>query len=231
MMPLSTRTKEAIKTALAMTIVYGIALSMDWPNPHWAGFAVAVISLSTVGQSLNKGAMRMLGTLLAAAFSLTLIALVPQDRWWFFLALSVFVGFCTYRMGGSKRQYFWHVAGFVSLIVCMGSVPDTDTAFAVAVLRILETGLGILVYTLVTVLVWPTSTKDELDAAVHRLATTQRELYRSYCKLFHGEGEAEDTRPLRMQEVQQFNQFSQALAAARTDSYEVWEVRRQWQQV
>ena len=31
--------------------------------------------------------------------------------------------------------------------------------------------------------------------------------------------------------MQQFTQFSQALAAARTDSYQVWEVRRQWQQV
>jgi len=230
-MPLSTRTKGAIKTALAMTIVYGIALSMDWPNPHWAGFAVAVISLSTVGQSLNKGVLRMFGTLLAAAFSLTLVALVPQDRWWFFLVLSAFVGFCTYRMGGSKHQYFWHVAGFVSLIICMGSVPDTDNAFAVAVLRILETGLGILVYTLVTVLLWPADTRDELDTAVRRLATTQRKLYGRYRKLLHGEGQADDTHSLRMQEVQQFNQFNQALEAARADSYEVWEVRRQWQQV
>jgi hypothetical protein len=31
--------------------------------------------------------------------------------------------------------------------------------------------------------------------------------------------------------VQEFGQFSSALAAARMDSYEVWEVRRQWQQV
>ena len=75
MMPLSTRTKEAIKTALAMTIAYGVALAMDWDNPSWAGVAVAVISLATVGQSLNKGAMRMLGTLLAFVVSLTLIAL------------------------------------------------------------------------------------------------------------------------------------------------------------
>ena len=91
-MTLNNRTKEAIKTALAMTIAYGVALSMDWPNPHWAGFAVAAISLSTVGQSLNKGVMRMLGTLLAAAFSLTLIALFPQDRWLFFAVLSAYVG-------------------------------------------------------------------------------------------------------------------------------------------
>jgi uncharacterized membrane protein YccC len=43
-MKLSTRSKEAIKTALAMTIAYGIALSMDWDRPYWAGFAVAFVS-------------------------------------------------------------------------------------------------------------------------------------------------------------------------------------------
>jgi len=51
----SVRFKEAFKTALAMTIAYGIALSMDWDRPYWAGFAVAFISLATIGQSLNKG--------------------------------------------------------------------------------------------------------------------------------------------------------------------------------
>ena len=175
--------------------------------------------------------MRMAGTLLAAAFSLTLMALFPQERWWFFLILSSFVGLCTYLMGGGRHQYFWNVAGFVSLIVCMSTVPATENAFNVTVVRILETGLGILVYTLVTVLVWPTGTREELDAAVRRLAATQHELYHRYRGLLQGEGTAEDTRPLRMREVQEFGQFSSALAAARMDSYEVWEVRRQWQQV
>jgi uncharacterized membrane protein YgaE (UPF0421/DUF939 family) len=63
MITLSIRSKEAIKTGLAMAITYGIALQLGWEKPSWAGMAVAMISLSTAGQSLNKGAMRMLGTL------------------------------------------------------------------------------------------------------------------------------------------------------------------------
>ena len=231
MSALTPRTKEAIKTALAMTIAYGIALSMDWDRPYWAGFAVAMISLSTVGQSLNKGAMRMLGTLVAVVVSLTLIALFPQQRWWFMVALSIFVGLCTYLMHGTKRQYFWQVAGFVTVIICLDGGVNSANAFETALLRAEQTGLGILVYSLVTILLWPSSTRDELDAAVRRLAATQHELYRRYRELLDGQGTAEDTHPLRMQEMQQFNQFSQALAAARTDSYEVWEVRRQWQRV
>ena len=57
---LTTRTKEAVKTGLAMAIAYGIALQMDWDRPYWAAFAVAFISLPTAGQSLHKGARRRL---------------------------------------------------------------------------------------------------------------------------------------------------------------------------
>jgi len=228
---LNTRTKEAIKTALAMTIAYGIALSMDWDRPYWAGFAVAFISLSTIGQSLNKGALRMLGTLLAFVVSLTVIALFAQERWWFMVALSAWVGYCTYMNGGSKHQYFWYVAGFASVIICFDGGTNAANAFDTALLRAEETGLGILVYSLVAVLLWPTSTRDELDKAASQLADTEHALYRCYRKLIHGEGTAEDADPLRMRQVQQFGQFSQALAAAQTDSYEVHEVRRQWRQV
>ena len=49
-----------------MAIAYGIALYMDWEKPYWAGFAVAFVSLATVGQSLNKAALRMLGTIVRA---------------------------------------------------------------------------------------------------------------------------------------------------------------------
>ena len=66
MMSLSHDIKESIKTALAMTLAYGIGLQMGWDRPYWAGFAVAFISLATVGQSLNKATLRMLGTVVGA---------------------------------------------------------------------------------------------------------------------------------------------------------------------
>ncbi len=230
MMILNTRSKEAIKTALAMTIAYGIALSMDWDKPYWAGFAVAFISLATVGQSLNKGVLRMLGTLMAFVVSLTVIALFAQERWWFMVALSAWIGYCTYMNAGAKHQYFWYVAGFASVIICFDGGTNAANAFQTALLRAEETGLGILVYTLVTILVWPTSTRNELDKAASELAATEHALYRCYRKLVQREGAAEDADPLRMRQVQQFGRFSQALAAAKTDSYAVFEVRRQWRQ-
>jgi uncharacterized membrane protein YccC len=50
-MAISRKSKEAIKTALAMTVGYGISLSLGWDKPMWVGFTVAFVSLATVGQS------------------------------------------------------------------------------------------------------------------------------------------------------------------------------------
>jgi uncharacterized membrane protein YccC len=63
---LSDRVKTAIKTALAMVLAYGVALSMDWENAYWAAFAVAFCTLSTVGESLNKGLLRNATGILSA---------------------------------------------------------------------------------------------------------------------------------------------------------------------
>ena len=178
-MVLSRKIKEAIKTALAMTIAYGIALSMDWDKPYWAGFAVALISLPTAGMSLNKGAMRMLGTLVAGAAALTFIAFFSQERWSFMFVLSLYVGFFAYMMAGKKHKYFYQVCAFVCVIICFGGGANSENAFQTAMTRVQETGMGILVYTLIAVFLWPRSSRGELDKVSGELFAAQRQLYDS----------------------------------------------------
>ena len=211
---LSQRAKEAIKTGLAMAIAFGIALAMDWENPYWAGFAVAVISLSTAGQSLNKGAMRMLGTLVAAVAALTLLALFPQDRWLLMIALSVYLAGCTFMLTGKKRQYFWFCSAFVCVIIVVSGGPDSENAFHTVVERTQETGVGILVYGLISAFLWPQSSRSDLEAASLRLIAVQHRLFRSYRELMGGQGTMAATRSERLEQV--------------PDSYTVWEVRHFW---
>lgn len=227
-MTLSFRTRESIKTALAMTIAYGIALWMDWDNPKWAGFAVAMISLATIGQSLNKATLRMAGTLVGMVVALTLIALFAQDRWLFILFLSLWIGLCTYLMGGTRHQYFWHVCGFVCAIICMSAGPDSANAFEIAILRTQETGLGILVYSLVSILLWPVSSRADFEAMVGKLASTQHQLYRACLGLLQGRGDAGAAQSLKAQAIQEQTRFGQLLDAAEGDSYKVRELRRPW---
>ena len=227
MIPLSTPAKEAIKVALAVTIAMGIALWMDWEKPYWAAFGVIMISLPTEGQSLNKGAMRMLGTLVAVAVALTFLAWFPQERWWFMAVMSLYIGFCSYMMTGRKRQYFWYASGFICVSIAVNA-SNSLTAFQIAVERTQETGTGILVYSLISALLWPRSSRDALEDASRRLFAVQGQLYRAYRGLMRGEGRPEDSRPQRMQELRLLKQVEVLLNAAETDSYEVWEVRHQW---
>lgn len=227
-MTLSIRTKESIKTALAMTIAYGIALAMDWGTPMWAGFSVAFVSLSTSGQSFNKSTMRLLGTVIAGIVSLILIALFPQDRWLFIFALSLYVGFCTYMMGAAKYQYFWFVCGYVCIIVALEAGPNPVNAFHLATLRAQETGLGILVYSVVTALLWRKSSVGDFNAVVSQLNSTQHQLYRSYFNLMNGHGNLADAQVLITQSSQQQTQFKALLDAAETESYKIRHRHQQW---
>ena len=88
MILLSTRTKEAIKTALAMAIAYAIALQMDWDRPYWAAFAVGMISLPAAGASLRKGVLRLLrrffrqAGFLVSPPTLSLGQTTGAAKWW-----------------------------------------------------------------------------------------------------------------------------------------------------
>jgi uncharacterized membrane protein YccC len=227
-MALSRKAKEAIKTALAMTVAYGISLSMGWDKPMWVGFAVAFVSLATVGQSLNKAALRMIGTLLGMIVSLVIIGLFAQDRWLLILFLSLWIALCTYMMGGAKHQYFWHVAGFVCAIILMDGGGNSENAFQIAMLRAQQTGLGILVYGLVSALVWPNDSGKAFAASVSGLVSTQQQLYLACLDLMLGGGDSKNAEALQTQLIQRKTRFGQLLDAAEADTLEVWELRRQW---
>ena len=64
---LSARIHNATETALAFVCTYMLAFYWHLDRPFWAGFTVFVVSLPSIGQSLQKGVLRMFGTFLGAA--------------------------------------------------------------------------------------------------------------------------------------------------------------------
>jgi uncharacterized membrane protein YccC len=230
-MTLSRKAKESIKTALAMTITYGIALAMDFDKPVWGGFAVAFISLASVGQSLNKGAMRMLGTIGGALVAFLIFAFFIQQRWLFMLGLSTWVGFCTTMMMGRKNQYAWNSCGFVCVIICFDSPHNSFDIFHTALLRVEETGLGILIYTLVTLFLWPVRSGPEFEQSASKLVSIQHRLYDLCFDTMTGKGASENIAELNAQELQELNHFNQSLDNAIGDTTQIRERRDQWRNV
>ncbi|MGI9330423.1 MAG: FUSC family protein, partial [Gammaproteobacteria bacterium] len=229
-MTFSRTAKESFKTALAMVVAYAIALTMDWDKPYWAGYAVAFVSLSSIGQSLNKAALRMAGTMLAVPMAFLLLALFSQERWLFILTLSLWVGFCTYMAGGEQRQYFWICAGFICAVIAIDAGPSGENAFKIAILRSQETGLGILVYSLIASLLWPVHSGKQLDASVKKLMAAQKAFYHGCHEQLLGQASTADVQEKMDQVLQVQGQFDALLAAAVADTYEIWESRDNWQE-
>ena len=231
MISLSTKAKEAIKTGLAIVLAYWIALGAGWMNPVWAAIAVAMISLPTAGQSINKGVQRMVGTIPGCLAGIAIVGLAPQERWWFLALACAWVFFTTYKMTGGKNAYAWNVAGFVGLIISQAGLTSPDTAFQQAVVRTVETAMGIAVYTLVVVFVWPHTNAGAIRKAATGLLDCQASLFRAAAARMRGAGSDEKLAPLAAQQVQLLGGFAQALVAEGSESYEVQELRPAWQRL
>ena len=225
-MILSRKAKEAIKVALALVLVYWVAMSLGWMNPYWAAFAVAMIALPTAGQSISKGLLRLLGTISGCIAALVILSLAPQNRWLFIFLACVWIFFTTYMMLADKqRSYLWNVAGFVCLIIILSAPGGDDNIFQHAIFRTVETALGVVVYTLVTVFIWPYTNSGAIRKASAELLGTQFQLFQAGQNLMLGQDTKAQLPELRAQQSQQLGQLSQALQAEGSESYEVKEQR------
>lgn len=157
----STSTKEAIKAALSIVIAICLALWFQWEKPYWAAIAVAVMALNeSFAHSINKGHNRLKGTLLGTGYAFFLIAMFSQDRFLFLTFFTLFLGVCIFMSSDEKYGYIFSIGFAVcSIISCMGGF-DSQVTFYFAVLRIQETLLGVITFSIIYRLVWPVNTEQ-----------------------------------------------------------------------
>ena len=230
-MILSTKAREAIKVALAIVLSYYVAMRFSWMSPTWAAISVTFISLPTAGQSLNKGILRMGGTLLAFVAGLFYLGLFPQDRWLFLISFTPYLAFVTYKVTGKNGQYFWFLAGFVAMMITTAGPGSSAHAFEFAAYRSLETLMGILIWTVVSVFIWPRSNLATLMDVSHQLLATQQKFLCAYRDRTIGLGTGEALKSLRSREGKIVGQLGQTIAAAASESYKVREVRHLWERL
>jgi uncharacterized membrane protein YccC len=223
--------KEAIKTALAFVTVFGIAMQLGWMNPYWAGWAVAVIALPTAGASIRKGTLRVAGTIPGCLAALAIHALAPQDRWIFLLLTCAWVFCTTYLMVSRKNDsYFWTMACYVCLIILLSDLDSSENMFASAVFRTVETVMGVVVYTLISVFLWPQTSRGAIRKSGSDLAASLNDICRSgRDRLLGRQSPESDFQGLQARVVQQLARFEQALQAEGSESYEVSEASPLWE--
>ncbi len=226
-----TKFKEAIKTGLAFALVFGIAMQLGWMNPYWAGWAVAVIALPTVGASIRKGTLRVVGTILGCLAALIIQALAPQERWTFMLLACGWMFFTTYLMvSRQKDSYLWTMAAYVCLLILLSDLDSSENMFESAVFRTVETVMGVVVYTLIAVFLWPLTNLGAIKKSSAELAAALNDIYRAGRDTILGQRAAEaGFQILHGKVVQQLAHFREVLEAEGSESFEVSQARRLWE--
>ena len=113
---LSFRIHTAAVTALAFVCTYVLAFYWNLDRPFWAGFTVFVISLPSIGQTLQKGVLRMFGTIAGAVAALVLLGLFAQERMLLLSVLSLYLCLMLYLM---LTSVYYGYAFFISCIVTL----------------------------------------------------------------------------------------------------------------
>lgn len=174
---LSDKLKFSIKVSLSMALSFLIPFAMGWPQASTAATTIMLIAaIGSVNESVNKGAMRVLGTLIGAAIGMTLIAFFPQDRMLYLAVLSIFVTIILYLLRAYKGDptIFMLTAMMMLMVFKNGEVDDV---FIYGVDRTYMTVFGIIIYTIVGVFLWPVHIQDNSEESASELSSVQLELF------------------------------------------------------
>lgn len=213
-------TKEAIKAALSIVIAICLALWFQWEKPYWAAIAVAVMALNeSFAHSINKGHNRLLGTLLGTGYAFFLIAMFSQDRFLFLTFFTLFLGVCIFMSSDEKYGYVFTIGFAVcSIVACMGGF-DNQATFHFAVLRMQETILGVITFSVVYRLVWPVNTEQNF---IQRFETSREVMLNAMNNPRHIDIEAVETNTANIEKM------FQLIGLPLTGSYRLKEHRQLW---
>ncbi|HDM8126148.1 TPA: FUSC family protein [Vibrio harveyi] len=176
--------KFATKVALSLTLAYLVPFAMGWPQASTAATTVMLIaSTGSRRESLAKGTLRVLGTLVGAVIGLLLVGMFAQDRLLYMLSVSVVVSFIFYfRNAYQKDPTLLALTGVMVLMMSNGG--DAEGAFMYGVDRAYMTIFGVVLYTLVGTFLWPTKTEQNLRQLIEQLNQAQQALFNAILQNF-----------------------------------------------
>ena len=183
--PFSDKLKFSIKASLAIVLTFFISFSQGWNHTSTAAITIMMIaSLGTVGESVSKGALRVLGTLLGATIGLLLIAVFPQERMLYLISVSIAVTLLLYLARAYRGDTTVLFIGAMTIMIVFQDA-NAEDAFIYGIERTYMTIFGIVVYTTIGLFLWPVDIREQGRESAIALSEVQERFYRS------GSGESE----------------------------------------
>lgn len=208
---------------VAFALRFGAATSIAiWLGHHpalltndsqWILITVLMVMQPQEGGSKQKGALRLFGTLAAAATSVALFGAFAQDPPLIAAGLFVVQAIGGYGFSGQRGQYAWFVFAFTTAIVLGSAMSGSGAVETLAFQRATMVALGILIVLVLDTLIWPSRAEPALRAALAKEATALAERLR---RAIDPNLREDEDRPAAL--ASPLASHFQLLAAARTES-------------
>jgi uncharacterized membrane protein YccC len=161
----------AAKTTLSALLALLVAFTFNLDQPKWSVLTVFIVAQPASGLVLAKSFHRIVGTLVGAAVALLLVALFAQQRVLFIGTIALWIGFCTFAAKYARNfaAYGFVLAGYTAAIIGIPGALAPGSAFYIAVARLTEIGLGIIMTATISHLMLPVSVAAKLRKAIAEL--------------------------------------------------------------
>ena len=200
---------HAAKTALAAALCWWLVQRFGWRDGYWGSISAIIVLQSDVGSTVSASRDRLLGTLIGAAFGFS-FALFGSLPWNYILAVLAAMILCgLLGLRNSSR-----LAGVTITIVML--VEKTGPRWSLAMDRVSEVVLGIVVALAVTTLVFPDRARLRLRDGLAQEFLVLGALFEAVLQGFRGEP-PDNLAPLREDALAMLRGNNQLLEAARNE--------------
>jgi uncharacterized membrane protein YccC len=142
---IGTRSIDEIECVASVLLAILVAHLLGATNVSWAAFSGYMVMRGHVGETVQRGLLRIVGTLVGGLLALAAIPLIAPH--WPLAALGIFaVGTVTlYQAITARRAYAWLFVGLTFAMVLFDKLHDPEIPLGTFVqTRILETSAGTL---------------------------------------------------------------------------------------
>ncbi|MGD0546477.1 MAG: FUSC family protein [Terracidiphilus sp.] len=200
---------HAAKTAIAAGLCWWIAMRFGLPDGYWGAISAIIVLQSNFGATISASRDRIFGTVIGAVlgFSFTLFGELP---WNYILAVLAAVILCgLLGLRNSSR-----LAGVTITIVML--VQRVGSHWTIALDRVMEVFLGILVAVAISTLVFPDRARLRLRDGLAKEFLLLGAFFEGILKGFRG-SQAENLSALREDALVQMRINNQLLQASRNE--------------
>ncbi len=151
-----------IKFGAAVSASLWLGYASGLPQPTWAMITVAVICLPTAGGSIQKGLLRLLGTVLGSFFAVAIFGAFAQEPPFLLASVAAIYALAAYGMSGPRYAYAWNVFGITAGIILLDGLTGVDQIENLAFQRAALVCLAIVVVAVADAIFWPMGAEDAL---------------------------------------------------------------------